>query len=744
MVVADNTLQATDQRPINLKARKDLSIQEVVFQGEVSWVIKDPLSLKYVRLQTAEYEVFQQLDGSATYEGIKRILDQKFPDQIVRYDDLQSLISSFHRSGLLVSDNAGQATPLLERHRKEKRKKLIGLLSSILSIRFPGVDPERFLSWTYPKIRWLFTWTVFYLAMVLIVSAGFLILNNWQEFTSKLPEFQRFFSTQNLLLMGVVLMITKVLHELGHGFFCKHFGGECHEIGFMLLVLTPAMYCNTSDSWVLPNKWHRAAIGAAGMYVEIVLAAICTFVWWYTQPGIIHFLCLNVMFISGVSTIVFNANPLLRYDGYYLMSDLLEVPNLAQKSRMATLNKMRVWFLGMKPMNSRLLPQRKQELFAIYAVASVAYRWFVLFAILYFLSKVFEPYGLESIGHVLIAFSLVGLVVVPAYKMVKFFAYPGRIRQVKRKNLIVTSCLLGLAIYFVGFVRLPHYIMTPVVIRPDQAQKIYVTTPGTIVEQIYRAGDEVQPFTTILKLENEEVFIAFEKQKALVRELESKLEDVESLIASDLPIPEGNSPLKIRLEIEAAKKILKERRSQLANLDLKSNRAGTVIPTTMRPRTETTLASFGSWARTPLEPGSYSGFLPESTEVCYIGDPQKMKAVLIVKQDDIKLVQPGQSVQIMLDEYPGVRITGEIRDKAYENKQVADKEASAGGGPLKTRVDEFGIERPLYVSYEVTVPLHGKDQRLLPGFRGMAKIRVGESTAAEMVYRYFLNLIHFR
>lgn len=744
MVVADNTMQASDQRPINLTARNDLIIQEVIFQGDTSWVIKDPLSLKYTRLQTAEYEVFQMLDGSATYESIKRALDRKFPDRIVRYDDLQSLISSLHRSGLLISDNAGQATPLLERHRKEKRKKFLALLTSLLSIRFPGVDPERFLSWTYPKIRWLFTWTVFYLAMGLVLAASFLILNNWQEFTSKLPEFQRFFSAQNLLLMGFVLMITKVFHELGHGFFCKHFGGECHEIGFMLLVLTPAMYCNTSDSWVLPNKWHRAAIGAAGMYVEIVISAICTFIWWYTQPGTLHFLCLNVMFISGVSTIVFNANPLLRYDGYYIMSDLLEVPNLAQKSRMAILNKMRVWFLGMKPMNSRMLPQRKQELFAIYAVASVVYRWVVLFSILYFLSKVFEPYGLESIGHVLIAISLVGLVVVPAFKMFKFFAYPGRIRQVKRKNLIVTGCLVLVSIYLVGFVNIPHYIMTPVVIRPDQAQKIYVTTPGTIVEQNYRPGDQVEAFTTILKLENEEVFIAFERQKTLVKELESKLDDVNSLIASDLPIPEGNSPLTIKVEIDAAKKILAERASQLANLELRSDRIGTIIPTSMRPRTETTLASFGSWSKTPLEPESFHGFLPESTEVCYVGDPGEMKAVLIVKQDDIKLVQRGQSVQIMLDEYPGIRLSGEIRDTAFENKQVADKEASAGGGPLKTRVDEFGVERPLFVSYEVTVPLHHQNQKLLPGFRGMAKIRVGEATAAEMVYRYFLNLIHFR
>ena len=126
--------------------------------------------------------------------------------------------------------------------------------------------------------------------------------------------------------------MTKVLHEFGHGLSCKHFGGECHEMGVMILVLTPCLYCNVSDSWMLPNKWHRAAIGAAGMYVEVVLASICTFIWWFTEPGLFNYLCLNVMFICSVSTVMFNANPLLRYDGYYILADILEIPNLRQKA----------------------------------------------------------------------------------------------------------------------------------------------------------------------------------------------------------------------------------------------------------------------------------------------------------------------------------------------------------------------------------------------------------------------------
>ena len=221
--------------------------------------------------------------------------------------------------------------------------------------------------------------------------------------------------------MGVILIFTKTIHEFGHGLMCKHFGGECHEIGFMLLVLTPAMFCNTSDSWVLPNRWHRIAIGAAGMYVEIFMAAICTFIWWFTMPGWIHYLALNIMFLSSVSTIVFNLNPLLRYDGYYMLSDFLEIPNLAQKSKLSLTSKLRVWCLGMKPVNERLLPERHQVMFAVYSVASFVYRWFVMIVIFWFLAKVFEPYGLAVIGYALVGISLIGMVVVPMFKLAKFF-----------------------------------------------------------------------------------------------------------------------------------------------------------------------------------------------------------------------------------------------------------------------------------------------------------------------------------
>ena len=142
-------------------------------------------------------------------------------------------------------------------------------------------------------------------------------------FYSKLPGFYQFFTPSNALLLAATLGVAKVFHEFGHGLTCKHFKGECHEMGVMILVLTPCLYCNVSDSWMLPSKWQRAAIGAAGMFVEVVLASICTFVWWFTEPGLLNNLCLNIMFIASVTTLDLQREPaaavrrLLHPGGHY-------------------------------------------------------------------------------------------------------------------------------------------------------------------------------------------------------------------------------------------------------------------------------------------------------------------------------------------------------------------------------------------------------------------------------------------
>ena len=339
----------------------------------------------------------------------------------------------------------------------------------------------------YPYFRWFFRRSRCAACCPLLT----LVIVEFDVLRSKLPEFYQFFSIHNAFLLVVVLAVTKIIHEFGHGLTCKHFGGECHEMGVMILVLTPCLYCNVSDSWMLPSKWHRAAIGAAGIYVEILLSSICTFLWWFSEPGLFHNLCLNVMFISSVSTIIFNANPLLRYDGYYVLSDLVEIPNLRQKATQILSRKLGQWCLGMEPPEDPFLPQRSQVFFALYSVAAAAYRWLVTFSICWLLYKFFEGYEVKPIGQAVVLMSLWGLLGIPLYQVGKFFYVPGRLEQVKKPRFYTSLGVLGVVLLAVLFVPLPYSVICTLKSKPATPTLFTSTWPASLDEINVTPGQEV-------------------------------------------------------------------------------------------------------------------------------------------------------------------------------------------------------------------------------------------------------------
>ena len=491
MATLADSLVSSSARKMPIRKRPDLTAKRQRYLGRSYWVVKDPVGLNYFRFQDEEYAILQMIDGYSSLDEIKDRFEAEFPPQKITLEELQQFLGQLHRSGLIVAAVPGQGRQLRKRRDERRRKEILGAMTNILCIRFKGIDPERALNWLYPYTRWIFSPLVMMICLMTALSALTLILVEFDTFRNKLPGFYQFFSPTNALLLAVTLGASKVIHEFGHGLTCKHFGGECHEMGVMILVLTPCLYCNVSDSWMLPNKWHRAAIGAAGIIVEVTMAAICTFIWWFTEPGLLHYLCLNVMFISSVSTILFNANPLLRYDGYYIASDITEIPNLRQKATTILSRKMGLWFLGIEPPDDPFLPERNQAFFALYSVAAVVYRWFILASILMFLYKVFEPYGLKVVGQAIAAMAIYGLLFQPIYKLFQYFRVPGRWHKVKKPRLIISLSVLALLIWGFVWVPLPHHVMSILEVQARDADTVYVSVPGKLEETYVKPGSEV-------------------------------------------------------------------------------------------------------------------------------------------------------------------------------------------------------------------------------------------------------------
>ena len=296
------------------------------------YVIKDPLALKYFRFKIEEYFLLEQFDGKQTLQEVKKAFERKYRPQTISIEDLTRFVAQLHEAGIILIDSPEQAKVLIRRRKKNRWRKVWAFLANILFIKIPIIDPERLLTRMYPYFRWIFTRTFVTLSTLSMLVAVSLVVSQWKTFYDKLPDFQSFFNWWTIASFWVCLAVVKIIHEFGHGLTAKHFGGEVHEMGILFLVLTPALYCDVTDSWLLPNKWKRIWISAAGIYVECFLASIATFVWWYSTPGLMNSLAMATMFICSVNTIMFNANPLLRYDGYYVMADWLEIPNLRIKS----------------------------------------------------------------------------------------------------------------------------------------------------------------------------------------------------------------------------------------------------------------------------------------------------------------------------------------------------------------------------------------------------------------------------
>lgn len=738
---------AVEDRPLQLRQRPDLTIVPAVYQGEPSWIIKDPVSLKYHRLREAEMLVLQMLQGDTSLRRIQARLRSRFPTQRVGLAELQHLIGHLYQAGMLISAAAGQGRQLLRRRGELRRRAWWDRLTNLLAIRFPGFDPEPLLRRLQPYGQWMFQVQGLLVWWLLALGAVGLLLSQWAEFQTRLPAFHDFFAARNVLWLALVMGVTKICHELGHGLACKHFGGECHEIGVMLLVFTPAMYCDTSDSWLLPNKWHRVWIGAAGIYVEILLASLATFAWWYSQPGLPHYLALNVMFVCSVSTVVFNANPLLRYDGYYMLADALEIPNLAEKSRVAMLNLLRVHALGLPPMRGRALPPRRQLLFAGYSLASFAYRWLVLVMIAMFVSRVFAPYGLQALGHGVLAISALGLLGRPLWQLGQFFAVPGRWQELQPRRLAVTLALLLLLLGGLALVPFPRHVWARVVVQPDGGEQVYVTLPGTLDRLHVRPGQRVAAGSLLAELGNSEIALRLLRMEGEAARYRRHLHHLRRRQADH---PEAGT------QIPAAQTALAEIEHQLAQLradaqglQLTARQAGLVIPPPERPATPESQPPqpLPEWQGSPLDPKNSGAWLERGALFCTVVAPDSMQAILIFDQTDLAWVAVGQDVDLRLEAYPGHRLRGTIREVARGAWPASGQQAAAAGGPDASAGRDAHLPASAgSVAYSASVPLRDLPLPLavLPGQRGAARIRTGWEPILPRLIRFTQNTLRFR
>jgi putative peptide zinc metalloprotease protein len=461
------------------------------FRGRRWYVLEDPASNQFFRLNDAAYYFVAMLDGRRTVRQVWRHCAERWGDAAPTQGEAINLLGRLYASNLLQGDWAPDAEALFKRYQQQRWRRVRGLLTNLLFVRIPLWNPDRFLD------RWVGMWGRCFTWQGLLVW-GALLAAGLGSVAGHAAELARRASgvldPANLPLLYMALVVVKLLHEMGHAFACKHFGrragsgGEVHQMGVSLLVFTPLPFVDTSSAWALRSKRQRVVVGASGMLVELAVAALAGMLWSHTAEGTtLHAVAYNMMFIAGVSALIFNGNPLLRYDAYYILLDLLEIPNLESRSRLyiGYLVKRYLWGVRTAPDPSHGRGEKGWLVF--YALASTVCRAIVFGGLILFLGQAFF-----AIGVLAAAALLAGSALVPLANLVR---YLGTSHELGRQRLraVGTSAAAAVALLAaVGFVRVPDRFRIEGVVEPKEYSVIHMPTAG-FVHNVLASGSRAGP-----------------------------------------------------------------------------------------------------------------------------------------------------------------------------------------------------------------------------------------------------------
>jgi putative peptide zinc metalloprotease protein len=501
-------------RVANLKPvlRDTAIISRHVYRGQPWYVLRNSLNGRNHRFNAAAYALIGQMDGQRTVQEIWENADKLPTDAIPNQDEVIRLLGRLHDADLIQSDILPSTVEVFRQTQGQPSNSWKQRVSNPFSLRFPLWDPDRLLErWSFLSAL-MFTRGAFFLWLLVVLSAVVAAIMHWPELSGSLAD--RLFLPSNLLLLWLIYPLVKILHEFGHAFALKKWGGEVHEMGIMLLALTPIPYVDASASASFPDKQRRIAVAAMGMMVELLLASLALFVWLNVETGLISALAYNVMLIGGISTLLFNGNPLLRYDGYYMLADLIEIPNLGQRSTRYLGYLLQRYLLGIETAESPVSAPGEQGWFLVYGPISFCYRIAVMLGLIWLVSSRFFV-----VGVLIASWGAVSLLILPAVRsLTRFLDSPAARSRRFRLVMVGGGAVLGvLLLMFV--LPMPLWTTTQGVVWLPEQSTIRAGTDCEVVEVLAPAEQLVAKDAPLLRGVDPFLETEFEVYQARLAEL---------------------------------------------------------------------------------------------------------------------------------------------------------------------------------------------------------------------------------
>src|SRR5436190_12520326 len=459
--------------PLRPRLRSHVDIHRHSYRDEVWFILQDHASGRSHRLTPAAYRLIGLMDGERSIDQLWQLCNEQSGSDAPTQEDVIRLLGQLHAADALICDVPPDTRELFRRFQRQQRRTWRQRLWTPLAIRIPLVDPDRFLARTSFLVRPLFGW-VGALLWLAIVAVGLVVAGqNWSALTE--DAIDRALAPQNLVLLWFTYPLVKTIHEFGHAYAAKIFGAEVHEIGVMFLVFVPVPYVDASATSSFPDKRQRMVVGAIGIAVEVALAAIALLIWVYAAAGPAHAVAYNIILIGGVSTVLFNGNPLLRFDGYYVLADAIELPNLGQRATRYLGYLVQRYVFGSRDASFPPTDGRAKAWFVFYGIASFVYRIFISIAIIISLGSRFF-----FIGLLLAIWAGATQVMVPLAKAASFLGSSPRLQRNRHRAIIVsagTFVAVALLLFAVPF---PLYTVAEGITWPSDHSQVRANTDGFI------------------------------------------------------------------------------------------------------------------------------------------------------------------------------------------------------------------------------------------------------------------------
>ena len=609
------------------RIRAHAVIHRHAYRGKVWFILQDQAAGRSHRFTPAAHHFIGLMDGNRTVQEIWGAAGKQLGDAAPTQEDVIRLLGQLHAADALLCDVPPDSQEVFRRHEKHTRAEWRRRLWTPLALRFPLWDPDRFLDRTMPYVGWLFGWIGALLWLAVVGTGAVLTATHWTDLTKDVID--RLLAPQNLLLLWLVYPAVKALHELGHAYVTKKFGGEVHEIGVMLLVLTPVPYVDATAAWGFRDKGQRMLVGAAGIAVELFLGSLALFVWLTTEPGATRAIAYNVMLISGISTLLFNGNPLLRFDGYYVLADAIEIPNLGTRANRYLGYLFQRYALAVKDGDSPAETLGERVWMAGYGVAAFFYRAFILFVIIVFIAGKFF-----IVGVMLALWALATQVFVPVGKSLSFLARnPGLRRQ--RGRAVGTSVAIVLGVLGLVFILpVPSWTRAEGVVWVPEEAQVRAGTEGFIERVLVSAGTDVvrgQPL-----IEAQDPFL-----RARVRILESQVRELAAQYDALIQIDRVQAMI-VREELASVAANLERSRERERELTLRSAANGRLV--------------------VPQADDLPGRFLSKGQLIAYVLEPKPLAVRVAVAQDYIDLVRTRtRGVEVMLAEWGAAPVPAQVR-----------------------------------------------------------------------------------